>query len=1152
MLSGLTFCQPFLITSTVEYFTGDGMDRPKEYGKALVVAFLLVYLGIAIFRAIYWRQTFRLGTMVRAGLISSLYIKTTLLVEEEVKGNAVLTLMGTDVEQIVESLRSLHEIWVSIIEIGVALFLLQRQVYLACIVPAIISLACVFGAGPITARTAPAQKAWVERIEERVAVTSFMLRDMKSVKMLGLIDLFFGLITKLPNIPYTLAPYATFTIYAIISAVRDDQSLVASQAFTSLSLISLMTSSLWKFVQAVPSLIQCIGCFERIQVYLEKKPITNSSSEGQLTLRPGLTRANTEQIEYSDKLSTIPVVISFKDADIRWLSDSEPVFQNLNLEIGEGITMIIGPVGSGKSALVKSILGEMTVKEGSVYTPFRNIAYCPQIPWIMDDTIQHNITGGTEFDAAWYDFVISTCGLNDDLQSLPAGDMHLAGSSGASLSGGQKQRVALARAIYSRLPVFLLDDIFSGFDAKRRSDVSANLFAEHGYFRTAGKTVILVTHNDCLLPYSDNVIVLNHDAAVHRGSYEYLMARTPGARLKNLFLPQDGQINPDTDKAPVQVHRCDETKTDFRDSSQRKDEPDFSRRDGSWEVYKYYTRSAGPWTTMIFVASFILSISLSTFSTLWIQWWSESNAKDPNGKIGWYLGFYTAFTVISILSYSLGWFVLYIHIMNNTALTLHTDLLKATLKAPWRFFQTTDVGTLTNRFSQDMDLIDMKLPLWVMYTVGSATRAIMSLILLCAVGKYMAVTFPFLMATLVIVQLVYLRTSRQVRLLDIEAKAPLYAHFVSTIDGITSMRAFGWQGNFQVEFSRRMNQSQMPFYMLLCLQQWLNLTLDLVITAMAVVLVTITTSLRDKFSAGGMGVALNLVLSLNQALVRAIESWTQLETSIGAVSRVHSFQKDTPSEDPALESPPKSQEWPTEGAMAFENVTAAYQSADRRLVLKNFTLKIKPGEKIAVCGSSGSGKTSLIMTLLQMTEIRSGHISIDGRDLASIQPSDIRLGLNVIPQDPYFVPGTIRLNLDPHAVASDNEIVNTVKKVGLWRQIQMNGGLDGDLKVSKWSMGERQLLALARALTSRSPILILDEATSNVDRETESIMQKVIETEFTNRTVISVTHRLRYITRVDRVVLMKNGELVECDSPSALIARNSEFAEFFTAFRESH
>ncbi|KAJ5641399.1 hypothetical protein N7490_005399 [Penicillium lividum] len=1094
ILGGFTFCQPFLITSTVDYFTGDAEDKPKEYGQALVGAFLLVYLGIAISTAVYWRQTYRLCSTVRAGLLSSLYRKTTLLAGDDVKGNAVLTLMGTDVERIVNSFKYLHEMWASLIEVAVALFLLERQVSLACIVPAIISLACVFGVGPISAKTAPAQKAWVEKVQERITVTSSMLRDMKSVKMLGLTDVFLDLVTKLrvselkkssqyrklvvwmlllSNVPTDLAPYATFAVYAIISVVRHDQSLLASQAFTSLSLISLMTSPLLEFVQSVPSFIECFGCFERIEEYLEKTPITDPLN-GHLTPSSGPTVADPEQPECEEKPLIFPSAVSFKDADISWSSDSEPVFQNLTLDIGKGITMITGPIGSGKSALIKSLVDEMTVRKGSVDKTFQNIAYCPQTPWIVDDTIRHNITGGTEFDAAWYEFAVSTCGLNEDFKFIPAGDMHVAGSGGASLSGGQKQRVALARAIYSKLPVLLLDDIFSGLDSKRISDLSAKLFAEDGYFRTAGKTVILATHTESLLTYSDSIIALDNGTVVHTGSYKDLK---PGAILEKLILPQEENIGPDPEKSSAEIQFVT-AEIDSSDPSQRNDEIDFSRRDGSWEVYSYYIGSAGPWISMLVVGSIVVWGFLSTFSTLWIQWWSESNAKDPNGRIGWYLGFYTAFVVISLLFFFTACFLLFIRVINDTALALHTALLKVTLEAPWSFFQTTDVGSMTNRFSQDMDLIDMKLPLCVANSLANAALGMMNLLLLCAIGKYMAITFPFLLATFIIIQLVYLRTSRQVRLLDIEAKAPLYAYFAETIDGITSMRAFGWQENFQVECNKRVNNSQKPFYMLLCLQQWLSLVLNLVIAVMAVVLIVVATSMRDQFSAGSMGVALNLVLNLNQILVQAIQSWTQLETSIGAVSRVHSFQKDTPCEDRALEPAPGAREWPLQGTVVFENLTAAYQSTDSKPVLKNLSLQIRSGEKIALCGPSGSGKSSLIMSLLQMTEIKGGHVSIDGRDLASIKPSENRLRLNVIPQDPYFVPGAVRFNLDPHAVTSDEEIISAVKKVGLWKQIQANGGLDGDLDASKWSMGERQLLALARALASKSPILILDEATS--------------------------------------------------------------------------
>ncbi|KAJ5627096.1 hypothetical protein N7528_004523 [Penicillium herquei] len=1161
MLCGFTFCQPFLITSTVDYFSGDADSKPKEYGQALIGAFLIVYIGIALSTSVYWRQTYRLTAMMRAGLISSLYQQTTVLNANDVKDNAALTLMGTDVERIVSSFRYLHEIWASILEVAIALYLLQRQIGLSCIVPAIISLACVFGSGPLSAKTGPAQKAWAERVEERIAVTSSMLRDMKSVKILGLNHVFFGLITKLrvaelktstqfrkllvwtvllSNIPTDLAPYATFAVYAIISVVKKDQSLATSQAFTSLSLISLMTSPLLSFVQAAPSFTESFGCFERIETYLEKT--ANSSSHEQPFES---TDAELTQTEYSDKPLTSSSVVSIKNADISWQADSEPVFQILNLEIGKGITMITGSVGSGKSALVKCLLGEMTVRKGSVNKNFDNAAYCPQIPWILDDTIRHNITGGTNFDEKWYDFVVSSCGLTDDFQSISGGDMHVAGSNGASLSGGQKQRVALARAIYSRLPVIILDDIFNGLDSKRISDISSKLFAENGYFRTAAKNVIMVTHTEFLLPYSDSLIVLDHGTVSYRGSYEDSPDWKPRATIKDSIISQETGIDssPSPQSNSADKSLCDVPENALIDTTQTEleNDVDYSRRDGTWDVYTYYIKGAGPWITAIFVTSFILWGFLNTFTTLWIQWWSDSNDKDPNGRIGWYLGFYTGFTVVGILFFLIGCVLLFIKIINDTALSLHTDLLKATLSASWSFFQTTDVGSMTNRFSQDMDLIDMKLPLWVVNTVANVTLVITNMILLCAIGKYMAATFPFLVTSFVIIQRIYLRTSRQVRLLDIEAKAPLYAHFAETIDGSTSIGAFGWRESFQAECNKRINHSQRPFYMLMCLQQWLSLVLDLVVAGMAVVLITITSSLRSQFSAGTMGVALNLVLSLNQILVQAIQSWTQMETSIGAVARVHTFKRDTPSEDQALEQL-LTVDSPDNGAIIFDKLSVAYGSVGDKPIIRDLSLDIKPGEKIALCGPSGSGKSSLIMTLLRMTQIKSGHVFIDGRDLASIQPSNIRSQLNVIPQDPYFMPGTIRFNLDPCETISDEEICRAAKQVGMWDQIEMNGGLDGDLDASRWSMGEKQLLSLARALLSKSSILLLDEATSNVDRETESLMQQVIETEFTNQTVIMVMHRLRYVTQFDRVALMRNGELVECDSPSALLARDSDFA----------
>lgn len=359
-------------------------------------------------------------------------------------------------------------------------------------------------------------------------------------------------------------------------------------------------------------------------------------------------------------------------------------------------------------------------------------------------------------------------------------------------------------------------------------------------------------------------------------------------------------------------------------------------------------------------------------------------------------------------------------------------------------------------------------------------------------GKYLAVTVPFLGITLFFVQSYYLRTSRQVRILDIEAKSPLFTHFTETMQGISVIRALHWESTFEENLQNALNQSQKPFYMLLCIQQWLELVLDCIVAALAVILVATATSLKSDFSAGAMGVALNLVLTFNMSLTQLIKSWTSLETSIGAVARVQEFVAKTPSEERVVGQVQVQEgsllllDWPAKGGVEFRDVVASYGGPDASPVLNHLSLSFKPREKIAVCGPSGSGKTSLVLALLQMVDVQKGTITIDGVNLASVQCGDLRSRINVIPQDPFFMPGSIRFNLDPRQDAdsdddphvSDAYIEAALQKVGLWKKVSAGGGLDMTLTMSDWSVGERQLLALARALMVKSSILILDEATS--------------------------------------------------------------------------
>ncbi|KAJ9151149.1 putative Multidrug resistance-associated protein [Pleurostoma richardsiae] len=1166
----------------LSYLDAPQTTSTEKYGQALIGAVILVYLGIAVSGAVYWRQTYRFSTKVRSGLISVIYEHTTLLKENDLKDRGAVTLMGTDVERIVASLRFIHDTWSSVLEVGVAVYLLERQIFIACIVPVIICIVSVVATAPLSSNFRAAQKQWINWVEKRIAVTSNMLGDMKSVKMLGLGDVLSSIIIRIrrselkaserfrklliaqiviSNFPTDFAPFATFAVYAIISAVKGDKSLLSAQAFESLSLISLLTHPLLMFCQAVPTLLQAVGSFDRIEEFLRRspEPANHSSSNLPLIDAPG------EAVELQGRSVTAgsnTALISFKDCDISWSPESEAAIHALTLSIRRGITMIVGPVGAGKSALLTTLIGEMTVKSGTLKELPNSVAYCSQIPWMMNETIRHNVTGDLVFDEKWYYNTLWACALEEDLKKIPGGDLFKVGSNGVALSGGQRQRVALARAVYSRLPVVILDDVFSGLDSKSISLISTRLLGQDGLFKKAGQSVILATHTQRVLSYADEIIILDNGRLVDQGPYGDILRRSPETLAKSAPLLENKRIVPIEEMDPkhsldIALSRHSIVEEEGEPAEEVKDH---LRRDGTWSVYRYYFKSAGYPLLAVFAFFCFLEGFASNFATLWFERWVDHNQKHPNEQLGMYLGVYGLLFILSLTGVAVSCWLFFVNVINNTAFALHLELLKATLRAPFPFFQKADVGSITNRFSQDMDLIDMNLPRFAILFASGASSCLVKLVVLCVVGKYLAVSTPFLALALFFIQRYYLRTSRQVRILDIEAKAPLYTHFLETVQGISTVRAFGWEGRFRDRTEELLARSQKPFYMLACIQQWLQLVLDLVVGALALVIVAMVTSLSAKFSAGSIGVALNLILTFNQNLIQAIKAWTMLETSIGAVSRVRSFVQETPTEYRGLAPlPPQDSGWPTQGSIEFQNVTAGYD-LETPPALNSLTLSIPPGSKIAICGPSGSGKTSLILALLQMIPLQDGRVVIDGLDLAGIEGADLRARINVVPQDPFFTPGSVRFNLSPHAGASQNgdtesdaRLEGALRKVGLLDGVIAKGGLDAELAAGEWSAGERQLLALARALlrAETSRILVLDEAASNVDAKTEAIMQDIIEREFAGQTVISVVHRLRYIDRFDRVALLKQGSLVEWDSPAALLGWDSEFRKLYLALQRA-
>lgn len=432
---------------------------------------------------------------------------------------------------------------------------------------------------------------------------------------------------------------------------------------------------------------------------------------------------------------------------------------------------------------------------------------------------------------------------------------------------------------------------------------------------------------------------------------------------------------------------------------------------------------------------------------------------------------------------------------------------------------------------------------------------IASAVLMSIASKYFAIVIPFVFLVFYLIQHFYLRTSRQMRFLDIEHKAPLYSQLIETLNGLITIRAFGWEQEAEKTHWRILNDSQRPSYLLFCLQQWLILSVNLVVAGMAIILIILTTTLRELIGPGYMGIAMINIIAFGETSKALIQTWVGLEISIGAVARVKNFAAETETEEGDHENQatenlvPLSKDWPSSGKIEFKNVTAGYGyvhpipisilkltiASPSEPILKQISLSIAPGEKIGVRGRTGSGKSSLLQALFRMLPITNGSITIDSIPLNSVTASTLRNRIVAVSQEPYIFSSTIRENLDPYSTQTDESIITALQKVQLWEpSIASRGGLDAQIDDTFFSHGQAQLFSLARAILRKPKILVLDEVTSSLDAETERVVKKVVKDEFPGVTIIAVAHRLEFLTDFDRIVVLDRGRIVDVGKPECV------------------
>ncbi|KAI1128647.1 P-loop containing nucleoside triphosphate hydrolase protein [Nemania abortiva] len=1169
----LSLSQPFLIQEAVSYVqTAESGDNDVGYG--LIGGFALVYTGLAVTMGWASHLTYRLMTMMRGGLISMIYRKLLRTQVTKLNDSAAVTLMGTDVQRITESFHYLIvETIPAFIQLGIATYLLYLQLGGVFVVLLILSVAGTFLSGQIADKVSKSQKKWLESIQTRINFTSEILGSMKNVKMLGLIGQMSKMITafrddeiakskryrrvqvysvSLVNLPEIIARVLLFGAYAIVAHINGTDSLSVSQAISSLALIFLVSKPLADILVAIPMGWSALGCFQRIQTFLNDEPHQGQpGQETDNTIDEGHhVEFGTEMLSVRSEAQRTDIVL--ENASFGWSQSSQDLVSEATVRIDSSnaqLTILTGPVGCGKSTFLKGILRETPYHKGNQGALLSHVAFCDQTPWIISGSIRSNIVAESEYDELWYQSVIRSCALDIDINRLPHGDFTVVGSKGVKLSGGQKQRISIARAVYSRKSIAILDDVLSGLDVVTEEAVFRGVFGTNGLFKKTGTTVILATHSIKRLPEADMILAMDEGGKiVEQGKFSEL--NVPGRYVYSL------EIN----AAQSATGEDDKPQSGIEDSIQTKDAPietedqDSNRQTGDWATYKYYTSALGRSKLILFVAFVVVNQAAGGIQSVWLNWWAQSNERGDPPRLGYWLGIFAAFSVAEVVGLVASVAYLYVDITPNGGRHFHTSILKAALNAPMSFLTKTDTGVLVNRFSQDLRLADMTLPGAVINVAFQLGQCIVATVLAASAVGYFAAVLPFVVFVLYLIQRFYLRTSRQLRLLELETSAPLFSQFIESLSGLVTIRAFGWTKEYTDKTSRLLDQSQKPFYLLLCIQRWLVLVLDLVVAGLAVLLVGLAVALRSRINPGLLGIALVQLTSLSHALTALVQFWTLLETSLGAISRIKDFSETTPREASAGESSEPPPSWPNHGALAFELVSASYEE-NGPLILKDVSFSLNGGQKIGIVGRTGSGKSSTVQTILRMINVTGGRILIDNVDLATLTGSVVREHITTLTQDPFLFPASIRSNIDPLGAFTDEDISAALEKVRLWNVLREKAKgdnpdtkavLDTSMDAELLSHGQRQLFCLARALLKPGKVLILDEPTSSVDSKTDAQMQEIIRDEFKDHTIIMIAHRLSSLLDFDMILVLDQGVLVETGHPTDLLNNPaSRFAKMY-------
>ncbi|OQR93036.1 multidrug resistance-associated protein 1 [Achlya hypogyna] len=984
--------------------------------------------------------------------------------------------------------------------------------------------------------------AWEERYQQKIL-------DLRNdeIKSLWHETILAALSSVLNNVAPVLLTTVSFGAYVLWLG----ETLTAAKVFTALSLFSMIKAPMMRLPNIIANWMQAYVSYGRFCDFL-------ALDEKQ----PDVVTAN---------VSANDVAVEIIGGSFGYDAD-KPLFPRVDLTIKRGEFVVVhGAVGEGKSSLCNILLGEMDKYAGSVAVGGR-VAYFAQQPWIQNMTIRENILFGHPYDRKKYNAVLEACALTKDLTLFAAGDRTEIGSKGVNVSGGQKARISLARACYSDADIFLLDSPLSAVDAIVQNEIFTKCFL--GLLRN--KTILLVTHSPEIIAssYVDRTIEIKDGALlqsplnVAKEDHPILVSPLK-ARAPTAF---DDVVDTTAASAPTKLTYADTLvspciKSPFghdvepalftpfdAKAPQTFDEElptaggklviEEERIEGrvSKEVFFSYFAAAGGWPVVVgLLAIQCLWQGLSILSDLYLGYWTGSAlvltpaefhaAAEYNIIVYSLLALGSAsMVVVRVLTVSLAGM--------RASRILFEGMTAGLLRAPMRFFDANPLGRVLNRFSGDMGQVDGRIPWSFSYFLSTLFVLIFSLGTTMVVIRGLGLFMLPLIYIYYYVGAKYVQPAREIERLSKTTKSPLMTHISESIDGAVLVRAFGDKQvrRFERRHQANVDANNQVLFAGDLAGQWFAFRIQLISASMLLVTTFSLVYLRGVLSPGLIGLVFNYALQITANLEGMVSIWSGLEMAMVAPERVAEYTNVEP-EAPRLISGAVAKTWPTTGSLKFDNVSFRYKPTDP-LVLKELNFEIRSGEKIGIVGRTGAGKSSLTMALFRINEVASGAMYMDGVDTKSVGLKTLRESMAIIPQNPILFKGTLRNYLDPFDDYSDEQLWDALTKVRMHARVSAE-----ELKLESaieengenYSVGERQMLCMARALLRQSKIVVMDEATAAIDHETDQNLQRVIRDEFAASTVLTIAHRLDTVLDSDRVMVFDQGRCVQCDTPQNLI-----------------